>query len=149
MTNLIKFRLSVDPKPVPPPVTRTSHWTQLQFSPVYTQCYRVSDTATLEYCHPLSAQPVGTGHIFINFQCMSNSKLLITNTKQGMKYQIPRQIPSIYISLRGKKTQYSDTSANEWPCQRIFRVTKIFFAVFRTRLTNMDSANECFSGCAR
>ena len=30
-----------------------------------------------------------------------------------------------------------------------FRLTKIFFAVFRTRLTNMDSANECFSGCAR
>jgi len=24
-----------------------------------------------------------------------------------------------------------------------------FFAVFWTRLTNMDSANECFSGCAR
>jgi hypothetical protein len=24
-----------------------------------------------------------------------------------------------------------------------------FPAVFRTRLTNMDSANECFSGCAR
>jgi len=24
-----------------------------------------------------------------------------------------------------------------------------FFAVFRTRLTNMDSANVCFSGCAR
>jgi len=26
---------------------------------------------------------------------------------------------------------------------------KEFFAVFWTRLTNMDSANECFSGCAR
>ena len=24
-----------------------------------------------------------------------------------------------------------------------------FFAVFWTRLTNMDSANKCFSGCAR
>jgi len=24
-----------------------------------------------------------------------------------------------------------------------------FFAVFRTRLTNMDLANKCFSGCAR
>ena len=24
-----------------------------------------------------------------------------------------------------------------------------FFAVFRARLTNIDSANECFSGCAR
>jgi hypothetical protein len=34
--------------------------------------------------------------------------------------------------------KYSNTSAN-----------KDFFAVFRTRLTNMDSANKCFSGCAR
>jgi len=33
--------------------------------------------------------------------------------------------------------QYSDTSANE------------DFSCFWTRLTNMDSANECFSGCAR
>ena len=33
--------------------------------------------------------------------------------------------------------QYSDTSANECPCSRIFRLTKIFFAVFRTRLTNV------------
>ena len=32
--------------------------------------------------------------------------------------------------------QYSDTSANEWPCYRFFRLTKIFFAVFWTRLTN-------------
>ena len=24
-----------------------------------------------------------------------------------------------------------------------------FFALLRTLLTNMDSANECFSGCAR
>jgi len=33
--------------------------------------------------------------------------------------------------------------ANEFFGKRIF-----FFAVFQTRLTNMDSANECFSGCA-
>jgi len=30
-----------------------------------------------------------------------------------------------------------------------FSANENFFAVFRTRLTNMDSANECFSGCAR
>ena len=30
-----------------------------------------------------------------------------------------------------------------------FSANEDFFAVFRTRLTNMDSANECFSGCAR
>ena len=29
------------------------------------------------------------------------------------------------------------------------RLTKIFSSGFGTRLTNMDSANECFSGCAR
>jgi hypothetical protein len=43
---------------------------------------------------------------------------------------------------------YRYTSAKEWPCQRIFRLSKIF-RCFRTRLTNMDSANECFSGCLR
>jgi len=32
---------------------------------------------------------------------------------------------------------YSDTSASEWPCQRIFRLMKIFLAVFQTRLTNV------------
>jgi hypothetical protein len=30
-----------------------------------------------------------------------------------------------------------------------FSANKDFFAVFRTRLTNMDSVNECFSGCVR
>jgi hypothetical protein len=30
-----------------------------------------------------------------------------------------------------------------------FSANEDFFAVFRTRLTNMDLANECFSGCAR
>jgi len=30
-----------------------------------------------------------------------------------------------------------------------FSANEDFFAVFWTRLTNMDSANECFSGCAR
>jgi len=29
-----------------------------------------------------------------------------------------------------------------------FFANEDFFAVFWTRLTNMDSANECFSGCA-
>jgi len=29
------------------------------------------------------------------------------------------------------------------PANEFFVLTKIFFAVFRTRLTNMDSANEC------
>ena len=33
--------------------------------------------------------------------------------------------------------KYSDTSAKEWPCQRIFQLTKIFFAVFQTWLTNV------------
>ena len=41
------------------------------------------------------------------------------------------------------KYEYSDTSANEWPCKRIFRLTKIFSLFF------LDSANEYFSGCAR
>ena len=27
-------------------------------------------------------------------------------------------------------SQYSDTSANEWPCYRIFRLTKIFSLFF-------------------
>jgi len=35
--------------------------------------------------------------------------------------------------------------ANEFFGQRFFSL----FFVFWTRLTNMDSANECFSGCAR
>jgi len=35
------------------------------------------------------------------------------------------------------------------PANEFFRLTKIFLAVFWTRLTNMDSANECFSGCSR
>jgi len=30
-----------------------------------------------------------------------------------------------------------------------FSANEDFFAVFWTRLTNMDSAKECFSGCAR
>jgi len=30
-----------------------------------------------------------------------------------------------------------------------FSANEDFFAVFWTRLTNMDSANENFSGCAR
>jgi hypothetical protein len=30
-----------------------------------------------------------------------------------------------------------------------FSAKEDFFAVFWTQLTNMDSANECFSGCAR
>ena len=40
--------------------------------------------------------------------------------------------------LRDRVTLLTSFSANE-----------DIFAVFRTRLTNMDSANECFSGCAR
>ena len=35
------------------------------------------------------------------------------------------------------------------PTNEFFWLMKIFSAVFRTWLTNMDSANECFSGCAR
>ena len=34
-------------------------------------------------------------------------------------------------------------------CTVIPRLTKISPRCFWTRLTNMDSANECFSGCAR
>jgi len=30
-----------------------------------------------------------------------------------------------------------------------FSANEDFFAVFWTRLMNMDSANECFSGCTR
>ena len=69
-----------------------------------------------------------------------------------------RELPTVVIILQLAKyfelccdymasvvdtSQYSDTSANEWSWQRIFRLTKILFAVF------LDSANECFSGCAR
>ena len=43
----------------------------------------------------------------------------------------------IYIYIYIHTHTHSDTSANE-----------DIFAVFWTRLTNMDSANECFSGCA-
>ena len=42
--------------------------------------------------------------------------------------------PVVYYKLYEK---YSDTSANEWPCYRIFPLTKIFFAVFWIRLTNV------------
>jgi len=35
------------------------------------------------------------------------------------------------------------------PANEFFGQRRFFFAVFRTRLTNMDSANVCFSGCAR
>jgi hypothetical protein len=34
------------------------------------------------------------------------------------------------------------------PANEFFRLTNIF-RCFWTRLTNMDLANECFSGCAR
>ena len=40
-----------------------------------------------------------------NLQFMPESTLLITNMKREMKYQIPLQIPSIYISLRGDPQQ--------------------------------------------
>ena len=47
----------------------------------------------------------------------------------------------IYITVIPRLTSdpANEISANE----------EFFFAVFRTRLTNMDSDNECFSGCAR
>ena len=56
-----------------------------------------------------------------------------------------------HYSLIGPKVKILNTliprltsdTANE------FSANEDFFAVLRTRLTNMDSANECFSGCAR
>ena len=35
------------------------------------------------------------------------------------------------------------------PVNELFSTNEDFFRCFWTRLTNMDSANECFSGCAR
>jgi molecular chaperone DnaK (HSP70) len=35
------------------------------------------------------------------------------------------------------------------PANEFFGLKRFFFAIFRTRLTKMDSANECFSERAR
>ena len=55
-------------------------------------------------------------------------------TPQALSLYIDRAIPTSHCF----RSQYSDISANE-----------DFFRSFFTRLTNVDSANECFSECAR
>jgi hypothetical protein len=60
---------------------------------------------------------------------------------KGTSYRVPQNAVNLLTTVIPRLT--SD------PAKEIFRLTKIFFAVFRTRLTNMDSANECFSVCSR
>jgi hypothetical protein len=65
----------------------------------------------------------------------------------------PSSITSMKCGYTSKKKKgapfSSDTSANEWPQLPNFSANEDFLTVFRTRLTNIDSANERFSGCAR
>jgi len=76
----------------------------------------------------------------------SDSNLLFSSNVEYLKYFfMSRGTPSYENVDRPKRVDSKECNANTV----IPRLTKIFLAVFRTRLTNMDSANECFSGCAR
>ena len=62
---------------------------------------------------------------------------------QKISYYTFNTLKILVIPLYTVIPRLTSDPANE------FSANEDFFAVFRTRLTSMDSANECFSGCAR
>ena len=88
-------------------------------------------------------------HPFRNLTHVFKYRSYIPTTSQSVRRRCLEQYCVLYcrrwIHTHTVIPRLTSDPANE----RIFRPTKIFFSVFWTRLTNMDSANEFFSGCAR